>query len=61
MLWDIEGDKKVRLHKHENEVQCVLFIGEGGKFILSVDGGVNVNIFISDWESIKRIEEVAVP
>ena len=55
MLWNLEYDKKVKLHTHYNRIGCFLFCGKGHKYILSVDVATRPTILLSDWTSLKKV------
>ncbi|EAS02174.2 WD40 repeat protein (macronuclear) [Tetrahymena thermophila SB210] len=62
LLWDLEVDKKVKLHNHESQVQAVFFGGSlDDKYIISLDGQFKVSIFISEWDSLRRVHQIYVP
>lgn len=63
LLWNLEINKKVRLHNHEREVQVIIFgsNSDTDRYLISIDVHLSSNIFISEWETMRRVHDVKVP
>ena len=48
-------DKKIKIHNHPSRVQSILFCGPNNKYIISLDSGPRVSLFMTEWESLTRI------
>ena len=55
MLWNLNYDKKIKLHTHPDKIGCFLFCGKGQKYIISIDVSQNPTIIFSDWMSFRKI------
>jgi hypothetical protein len=54
-------DKKVRMHTHDHEIQILLFCGRKSSLLASLSGGVKVQLFVSEWETLSRRHSVYLP
>lgn len=61
LLWDLQYDKKIKMHTHEHQIQNILFAGEDDRYLITLDGYYKVSLFVSEWESLKRITQIYLP
>lgn len=54
-------DKKVKMHSHDHEIQTLIFCGKKSSLIASVSGGLKVQLFVSEWETLSRLHSVYLP
>jgi hypothetical protein len=61
LLWDLIMDKKVKMHSHDHEIETLIFCGKRASLIASVSGGLQVQLFVSEWETLTRMHSVYLP
>ena len=54
-------DKKIKLHNHSSIVRDICFISHDDRLICSVDSGSSPVLFVTEWESLRRIQEFSLP
>lgn len=54
-------DKKIKLHNHSSGIQDICFLSHDDKLVCSVDGGSNPTLFVTEWESLRRVQQFALP
>ena len=55
MLWNLEYDKKIKLHTHNDKIGNFLFCGKSYKYIISLDVSIRPTIILSDWTNLLTI------
>lgn len=55
MLWNLELDKKIKLHTHNSLIGSFLFCGKFHKYIISLDISTKPTIIFSDWTNFTKI------
>ena len=61
ILWDLNSDKKFKLHSHDSKIMQICFLSHDDHQIASVNGGSNPTLFITEWETLRRIKEIPLP
>jgi len=61
LLWDLEMDKKVRVHRHKNDVQGVMFGGDDEeKFLISVDAYLITSLYVTEWANLRNLDPLTL-
>lgn len=61
ILWDLNTNKKVSVHSHENTVTCVQFIGSNYNYLLSIDSQSTSSLILTHWPSSSLVQSFSMP
>ena len=61
IIWDLLSDKKIKLHSHSTSILQLCFLSHDDRLICSISGGLTPAMFVTEWESLRRIQQFKFP